>query len=112
MCFAPGNDLESVRNAALQGLNKLGSLLSDGRQFLTGAKPVIADFILFEHINFCQQVTGGKTFETHPDLQAFHERMSNLKGLKEYLQGPAFAKVKDTFVPVPPAKVDVNAPVV
>ena len=107
MCFKQDNR-EVVVNAALEGLKKLGSLLSDGRQFLTGSKPVIADFILFEHINFTQQATGGKTFETEPGLQAFYERMGNLPGLKEYLVSPAFAKVKDNFVPVPPAKVDMN----
>ena len=37
--------------------------------------------------------------------------MGNLSGLKEYMQGPEFAKVKDTYIPYPPAKVDVNTPV-
>ena len=78
---------------------------------MTGAKPVIADFILFEHLNFCNHVTGGKTWETHAHLEAFHQRMGNLSGLKEYMQGPEFAKVKDTYIPHPPAKVDVNTPV-
>lgn len=99
-----------VADAAIEGLNKLGKLLGPGKQFLVGNKPIIADFILFEHINFCQQITGGKTFETHPQLQEYHQRMGNLPGLKEYMMGPEFAKIKDTYVPSPPAKVDVNSP--
>ena len=109
-CFTEGVTREQVGEKAIEGLSKLGELLKDGRQFLTGAKPVIADFILFEHINFALHVTGGKTWDAHAHLQAFHERMWSLGGIKQYMEGPQFASVKDTYIPYPPAKVDVNSP--
>ena len=54
MCFSPEGTKESVTAASVAGLDKLGNLLRDGKQFLTGSCPVIADFILYEHINFVQ----------------------------------------------------------
>jgi len=74
------------------------------KNFLSNAKiPCIADFILFEFMEFAQKVSGNAVYGTHPTLEAFHGRMSNLPGLKEYLASerhittpyvPGFAKVQ------------------
>ena len=41
----------------MEGLDVVGKLLNDGRFYLMGSKPCIADFVLFEHINFAVHLT-------------------------------------------------------
>ena len=38
------------------------------KNFLGGADPCIADFILFEMIEFAQKVSGNAVFGTHPTM--------------------------------------------
>ena len=68
-------------------METVGKLLFDGRKFLTGEKPVIADFILFEHVEYAKHVdpnvTGGNA-ELIANMHTFHERMANLPGVKEF----------------------------
>jgi len=72
------------------------------KQFLNGEKVCIADFVLFEHIEYTQKLTGGETFSTYPSLEGYHERVKNLPGMKECYASakalpflPRFAKIKD-----------------
>lgn len=59
--------------------------------------PCIADFIFFEHIEYGQKLTGGKVWETFPTLEAYHNRMANLPGVKEFRESDKF--ISDKFTP-------------
>ena len=74
---------------------------------MTGTTPVIADFILFAHIEYANHLTGNKTYETYPKLEAFYNRMENLAGLKEFRAGPQYAETAQRWIPEI-AKVDIN----
>ena len=72
------------------------------KNFLGGADPCIADFVLFEMVEFAQKASDNAVYGTYPSMEAFHSRMANLPGLKEYLASdkhcttpyvPDFAKV-------------------
>ena len=68
-CFVEGSDKAAVTVKFMDGLAPLGNLLSDRRKFLTGASPSIADFVLFEHIEYANQLTRDleeKTYTRYP----------------------------------------------
>ena len=74
MCFAEGNDKASITAKLMDGLAPLGNLLNDDRQFLTGDSPCIADFVLFEHIEYANHMTKDleeKTYTRYPKLEAY-----------------------------------------
>lgn len=100
-CFKGESMVEAAANI-VDSLSVLGKLLNDDRFYLTGSKPVIADFVLFEHINFACHMTD-QVFDYYPKLRAFHERMMSNPNLKKYLAGPHHAKIAKRFVP-PKAK--------
>ena len=104
-CFK-GDDRVDAAAICVNGLNVLGKLLNDDRFYLTGSKPVIADFVLFEHINFACHMTD-QVFDYYPKLRAFHERMMSNPNLKKYLAGPHHAKVANNWIP-PKAKLQIN----
>ena len=108
MAFDPTQTKETICEEVMDKLAALGNLLEDDRKFLTGDKPIIADFILFEHINYANHMNGGKTYKRYPKAEAFHGRMANLPGLKEYLAGKHHALSAGTYMPFPPALVDIN----
>ena len=60
LVFAEGTTRESLHAKAMSGLETgPGSLLSDDRQFLTGANVCLADFVLFETIEYANQIAKG-----------------------------------------------------
>lgn len=64
---------------------------------------------MFEHVNYANHLSGSEvTYAKYPKLEAFHQRMANLPNLKEYLEGEHHAATAATFVPCPPAKVNIN----
>ena len=67
------------------------------KNFLMGDTPCIADFILFEHMEFAQKLNEGTTWATYPTLEAYHGRIANLSGLKEFLASDRM--IRDTWLP-------------
>lgn len=63
-----------------------------------GSQPSVADFELFEHIQYTNQLTD-QTYEYYPYLKAFNDRISNQANMKKYLSGPHHAKIKDNWLP-------------
>ena len=110
--LAESSDKAAVTAKLMDALAPLGNLLADGRQFLTGANPSIADFVLFEHIEYANHLTKEAQSETsytrYPLLEAYHQRIANLPGLREYLEGEHHASTAAIYVPYPPAKIDIN----
>jgi len=82
MCFQDGNDKAGVTAKCMDGLAPLGNLLNDDRPFLRGHTPCIADFILFEHINYANHLSENQTYARYPKLEAFHTRVANLPNFK------------------------------
>ena len=112
MVFNAETTREQLSEKALSGLEEGGAkLLADDRQFVTGANVTLPDFILFEQINFVNQITKGQNdtaFTKFPKLEAFHARMAALPGLAEYLAGPEHTSMADIWFP-PFEKVGVNS---
>ena len=53
LVFAEGTTRAALNEKSLAGLaSGAGQLLADDRQFLLGSKVCIADFVLFEHIEY------------------------------------------------------------
>ena len=61
------------------------------------AVPCIADFIFFEHIEYGQKLSDGHVWLAYPTLEAYHNRMANLSGVKEFRASDKF--IKDKFTP-------------
>ena len=72
------------------------------KNYLCGGNvPCIADFILFEHIE-ATIVQTNTTFQRYPHLEAFHKRMANLPGLKEYMASAKWDSIKNIYCPKVP----------
>ena len=72
------------------------------KNFLMGVNVALPDFLFFEMIEYAMKLTNNKIFTEYPNLQAYHERIKNLPGLKEYLESDrAF---KSVYLP-PSAKI-------
>ena len=56
-CMKGEGDRTDAVVRVMEGLDVVGKLLNDGRFYLMGSKPCIADFVLFEHINFAVHLT-------------------------------------------------------
>ena len=68
------------------------------KQFLDSETiPCIADFIFFEHIEYGQKLTGGNVWQTFPSLEAYHSRMAELQGVKEFRASERF--ISDKYTP-------------
>ena len=72
------------------------------KKFLIGDEVCVADFVFFEHVNYMihlNSTSAGKTPEKvwakYPTLEGYHERMSNLPGLKEFIAREAANGAKD-----------------
>ena len=53
LVFVAETTREQLSEKALGGLEAGGAkILADDRQFVTGANPCLADFVLFEEINY------------------------------------------------------------
>ena len=108
LVFAEGTTREALSAKALSGLETgLGGLLNDDRQFVNGANLSIADFVLFEHIEYANQISKGQaetTYQKFPKLEAYRNRIAALPGLAEYLATPAHAERAAVYFP-PFAKV-------
>ena len=61
--------------------------LGDKNFVCGGSIPSIADFVLLEHIEYANQARTGCAFAKYPTTKAYHTRMINLKGIKEYRAG-------------------------
>ena len=60
LLFVAETTREQLSEKALARLEASGAkVLADDRQFVTGANPCLADFILFEWINYTNQFTKG-----------------------------------------------------
>ena len=82
----------------LDGLDVVGKLLNDGRFYLTGSKPCIADFTFMSHIDYAVHLTD-QTFELYPKLEAFYNRMKNNANMKKYLAGAHHKTTAETYTP-------------
>ena len=63
MCTRPEteeNNRAAVTSKCVDNLAALAELLNDDRQFLTGDRPTIPDFYLFEHIEYANHLTKGQ----------------------------------------------------
>ena len=96
--FSGAVDKPTAIVIALEKLGVIGRLLDDDRFYLNGSKPCIADFVLFEHINFVNHLTDA-TYTWYPKLEAFHNRMKNSTNMKKYLSGPHHAKTSNNWLP-------------
>ena len=108
LCFNPGDkDRTDVIVGIVNGLEGVGKLLNDDRFYLNGSKPCVADFVLFEHIEYALQICN-QVWELYPKLEAFYKRMGNNANMKKYLAGPHYAKTAGSWLP-PMAKINLNA---
>ena len=87
--FFMQDDKAVVSKESLDQLETTYEYLDD-KQFLTGDRVCVADFVLFEHTNFAMKLTDREVFERYPRLEAHNNRMRNLPGLKEYLNSDIF----------------------
>ena len=72
------------------------------KKFLEGDTVLLPDFLLFELIEYLQAINGGVTFRTYPTLEAFHNNVKNLPGMKEFYSSKR--AIKSPYLP-PVAKV-------
>ena len=102
------DDKEMCANSAIEGLRPIVEHLGE-KPFLCGDKPTLADFQLFEGIEYtnvtCADEAGGpcRTYTEFPTLEEYRNRMAELPKLKQYLASsshtkapwyPAFAKLQ------------------
>ena len=85
-CYTSGNREEII--TVMHG--KLPSIVAfmGNNDFLVGGNVTWVDFFFFELVCMLKYVHEG-LFNDYPALQAYHERMSNLPKLKEYLSDPS-----------------------
>ena len=103
LVFAEGTTRETLAAKAMSGLETgLGGLLSDDREFVNGANLCYADFVLFEHIEYANQMTKGQAetpYTKFPKLEAFRNRIAALPGMAEYLAGTHHAEKAAVWFP-------------
>ena len=56
-CMKGEGDRTDMVVKCMEGLEVVGKLLNDGRFYLMGSKPCVADFVLFEHICYAVHLT-------------------------------------------------------
>ena len=56
------------------------------KTYLIGDNLTLPDFLFFEVINYAVKLSDSAILTTYPTLQAYHDRIKNLPGLKEYLE--------------------------
>ena len=81
-------------------IEKLGPLVASlgNNKWLVNNNLSIIDFMLFEFIEMANALCGNnKAFSVYPTLQAYHERVRNLPGMKQYYEGPNMRR--GPFVP-------------
>lgn len=71
-------------DAFLSNMEGLVKVLGDKKFICGGEVPSIADFIMTEFIDYSNQARAGQAFAKYPTTKAFHERMINLPGIKEF----------------------------
>ncbi|XP_018027524.1 glutathione S-transferase Mu 4-like [Hyalella azteca] len=76
-------------------LLKLAKLIKNN-SFVIGEKLTWVDFALFELLEIYLAVAPD-SLEKHPSLQAFHKRIRELPGVKEYRLSEQFRKIKCRF---------------
>jgi len=69
------------------GIPKIVNFMGKNK-FLTGSEPAWIDFFFFEMVEYMQFIMEGKLYELYPTLEGYHKRMTDLPGLKEYLEDP------------------------
>lgn len=69
-----------VSQQAANGLTLLAGTFADGRPFVHGDRPTIADIYLFPWIDIAEE--GGITIGDHPAIRAWYDRMLTLPGVK------------------------------
>lgn len=84
------DDQPAVVAKALEGSARLADYLGE-KNFLTGDKVTMPDFILFEIIETVLGLCHDKRlFTAHPNLEAFHGRMKALPNFSDYLASDKF----------------------
>ena len=79
------DDQPAVIAKALEGIPKIANFLGE-KNFLTGDNVSMPDFILFEAVETILGLCHDKRlFTTHPNLEAFHNRMKALPTFATYL---------------------------
>merc|ERR1712127_50172 len=94
-CYTTGDkaQIQSAIDAKLPAIvNFLG-----GKQFLVGDYVTYIDFYFWELLNTLKFYTDGGVFTTFPTLQAYHNNVAGLPGVKEYLADPNCIEHKYTF---------------
>ena len=77
------------RNAHIANYTKQVELLVTylaSKTYLIGDNLTLPDFLFFEVINYAVKLSDSAILTTYPTLQAYHDRIKNLPGLKEYLE--------------------------
>ena len=91
------DDKQRVATLCLQNMQAFVACLGQ-RNFLdSDTIPCIADFIFFEHIEYGQRLSNGTVYQTYPTLEAYHGRMANLQGVKEFRASDKF--ISDKYTP-------------
>ena len=84
------DDKQRVLTQCLKNMRQFVQSLGE-KQFLDDdSVPCIADFIFFEHIEYGQKLSDGNVWQTYPTLEAYHNRMANLPGVKEFRASEKF----------------------
>ena len=70
-------------------------------EYMCNGKLSVVDFVVFEHIEMALKLTDNGVFRRYPELEAYHARIKNLPGLKEFYESDRM--IKEPFI-VPMAK--------
>ena len=81
-CYYVG-DRVAVVEKTLEKVKQIVGFLGE-KEFLLGKKMTYVDFILFEICDWMEWCTEGKSYSEQPSLKAYHDRMTNVKGVAEF----------------------------
>ena len=97
MFYYPDSTKESIAEKSLVNLQQMSTYLGS-KDFLAGGDiPSIADFLVFEHIEYANLISENQVFQRYPTLRDFHGRMASLPSLKRYRAGPAFEQFRNKY---------------
>ena len=92
-CYAQDQRSEVIKAGEPKLKMAMDYLGKEGRTFLVGDYPTLADFLLLETIEFYNYLSEGETFKTYPQAEAFYKRMTALPKLGEYFLSDAAKKL-------------------
>lgn len=96
MVFVTDDKLR-VTALCLMNMKPIAESLGQKNYLDSETTPCIADFIFFEFIEYGLKLTGDNVWQAYPTLEAYHNRMANLPGVKEFRESDKF--IKDTYTP-------------